>query len=332
MDPLKTVFNCMPEEGIELRDRVRKHKESSDETEHQEQPRTKRLCVRSGTLPPLTDQKPDLSEPLKAEQDLANYTRERLEQGLLYIVAAASQPRLTPRTLCFLGMHKYAYTEALKGHHPQPKETAVAVVQEFDRVYNTQAFFLRPASDEKRHQINNEILALRRLELLANWGGCLDKDELEGYHHAQEQLKQATEQGDKDVKLAQQQDLNPVQTSSKQDLDPDQIQTWSTKLADQLTSHKDQILPHINTFAGVLGIEAGHVRQLIEETCRGGEQENRKFHNQTREYIKRTPQLRQPQTTNPSRPDRGFQHTYGGVAVPSKSGNFIRESHSLDTG
>ena len=97
MDP---YLDTIPDDrGEEIRKRVRERDGSDSEGRPAKRPR----ADTSALYPPGGDEQ-EVDEPLKPEDDLDKYDRERLQKGLRYINGAAKR-KITPRTQEFLKLH-----------------------------------------------------------------------------------------------------------------------------------------------------------------------------------------------------------------------------------
>lgn len=114
----------------------------------------------------------DIENPPQAEQDLAKYSRKRLQEGLQFL-HNESERKVTPRTIEFLNLHKDAYKVVLE--KKTLEEPSLAVVQALDRVYFSAAFYFRARLSDEYNTFMYYV-NLRRLELLANYGDCLGQE------------------------------------------------------------------------------------------------------------------------------------------------------------
>lgn len=253
MDP---YLDTIPDDrGEEIRKRVRER----DGSDSEERP-TKRARADTSSLLPPGGNEQEVEEPLKPEDDLDKYDRERLQKGLRYINEAAKR-KITPRTQEFLKLHKDAYKVALDGSASE--KASCAVVQAMDQVYYSAAFYLKPRSSEEHEHLMHYV-KLRRLELLANYGDYLGQE----LQEIRADLKAAAATGASSAVREAVLELGPPKT-------------WLT-IADELAgANMGDLRKHVYIACGVLGIDPNHMLWLIKEWA----ERNRIFHNQIRQYI-----------------------------------------------
>ena len=202
-------------------------------------------------LPPGNDEQ-NIEDPLKPENDLNNYDRERLQKGLRQINEAAKR-KITPRTQVFLKLHKDAYKAALEAQALE--EASQAVVQSMDQVYYSAAFYLKPRSSEEYEHLMLYV-KLRRLEFLANYGDYLGQE----LQEIQVDLKTAA-----------------VDANSEADTGLGPPISW-LDIADEDVGN---LRKDVDVACGVLGIDSNHMSWLIQEWA----DRNRILHNQIRQNI-----------------------------------------------
>lgn len=253
MDPYRDTIPH--DRGDEIRKRVRER----DGSDSERSPTKRARADTSALLPPGDDGEGD-EEPLKPEDSLDKYDRERLEKGLRYVSGAAKR-KITPRTNEFLKLHKDAYKAALEAGSPE--KASRAVVQAMDQVYYSAAFYLKPRSSED-HERLMQYVKLRRLELLANYGDYLGQE----LQEIRADLKAAATSSGSEVQEAAL-ELGPPKT-------------WVT-IADELAgASMNDLHKHVYVACGVLGIDPNHMSWLIKEWA----ERNRIFHNQIRLHIR----------------------------------------------
>ncbi|MCJ1481905.1 hypothetical protein MMC06_002066 [Schaereria dolodes] len=237
---------------------IRKHVRERDGSDSKRPPIKRARADTRALLPPDGDGQ-DVKEPPKPEEDLDEYSRERLQRGPRYINGAAKR-KITPRTQAILKLHKDAYKAALD--NGAPEKASRAVVQAMDQVYYSAAFYLKPRSS-KEHENLMHYVKLRRLELMANYGNYLGQE----LQEIRVDLKAAATGAGSEVGEAAL-ELRPPKT-------------WLT-IADELAgANVGDLCKHVYIACGVLGIDPNHMLWLIKEWGR----RNRIFHNQIRQYI-----------------------------------------------
>ena len=167
MDP---YIDTLPHDrGEEIKDLVAERDRSDDEP-----PLPESAGMDTDELfPPETDRHGP-EDSLEPEDDLNNYTWERLQSGLLKINQAAEEMQITPRTRTFLSLYRDAYEVALAGTCP-----AIAsrrVVRAMDDVYHSATWYYRPRTGEEYGSMMCYI-ELRKLELQANYADFMGQEE-----------------------------------------------------------------------------------------------------------------------------------------------------------
>lgn len=199
-------------------------------------PQSVREVNTSALLPPEGNRQ-DIKSLSSPEDDLDNYHRERLQQGLRHIDNAAER-KITPRTQELLKIHEDACKVALGDETPD--EAARVVVQALDKVYYSGTFCLKPRSTE---EYDRPVLyvKLRRLKLLVNYGDYLGH-ELQFFPAL---LKVAAIGDDAEI------------TEAAYELGPKK--TWVT-IADELAgTDVNDLRRHVAVACGVLGIDSEHM-------------------------------------------------------------------------
>ena len=213
-------------------------------------------------LPPGNPEEPPL-EPLKREDSLRDYTRERLERGLRYIYQTLERD-LTPRTTSFLGLCKEHYKVALEDQIPS--EASCAVVQAMDQAYDSTAFY-HQVREPSEAAFLDKFLKLRKLENLGNYGEYLGQ----GLQEIRAKLK--IEAGRQGPQHAQ------VQQAASDKLRG--LQTWSEIAGELEGADTKELQKDVFTACNILNLDPIHMEILIQEWA----DQNIVAHNQTREHI-----------------------------------------------
>ncbi|KAL8721791.1 MAG: hypothetical protein Q9225_001591 [Loekoesia sp. 1 TL-2023] len=251
MDPYTDI---VPDDlGEVIRKRIRERDGDSEG-----RPAKRARANTDALLPPESDEQ-EINEPLKPEDDLENYDRERLQKGLRYINGAAKR-KITPRTEEFLKMHKEAYKAALDGQSPE--RASCAVVQALDKIYYSEAFFFKPR-ESAEHEHLMQYVKLRRLDLLANYGDYLGQE----LQEIRADLNAAAKDADPKVREAAIKLGRP--------------KTWVNIVDELAGADIGNLRKQVDVACAVLGIDPKHMLWLINEWA----ERNRFFHCQIRDYI-----------------------------------------------
>ena len=253
MDPYRDIVT--DKDGEIVRTLVRKRDEIDEELQVAKRPRSNT----NDLLPPTIPGEPPFG-PLRREDILQDYTRERLERGLQQICQTLKRD-LIPRTISFLGLCKEHYKVALEDENPS--EASCAVVQAMDQAYESTAFFHK-IREPGEAAFLDKYVKLRKLENLGNYGDYL------GQNIEEIRAKLKTEAGQRGPQQAQ------VVSDSLQEL-----RAWS-EIANELEgADTNELRKHVFTACGVLNLDPVHMQNLIQEWADG----NVVAHNQSREHI-----------------------------------------------
>lgn len=260
-ETVDTIEATVPEDGREpLKKRIRDRDDDDDESSRK-RPRANTLALLSaepGELPEVPDSPPPVKE------DLAKYTRERVKAGLRYINHTTATGKITPRTLTFLNLSKEAHKVALESE--TPSEKAVAVVQEYDRVYHAEAFLLQPQSAQALQRISN-LTKLRRLQILTHYRDYIRPN----LHDVRaNNFKESSQGGRSKQAAAGTQHIRPPPRS------------WLQELAE---TDPSALRKHVHIGCGILGLDTDTMLALIthwEDRNRRMCQSGARVHNRMR--------------------------------------------------
>lgn len=237
MDPYRDIVT--DEDGEIVRTLLRKREDNDNELRVAKRPRTNTsdllLLEKPGELP---------VEPLKREDSLQDYTRDRLQRGLQYICQTLKRD-LTPRTISFLSLCKEHYKVALE--EQPPSEASCAVVQAMDQAYDSTAF-CHKVREPSEAAFLDTFVKLRKLENLENYGDCLGLD----LQEMRAKLKtEAAKQG-------------PQQAQAVSD-NLRELPAWS-EIANELEgADTKELRKHVFTACNILNLDPNHMRNLIQE-------------------------------------------------------------------
>ncbi|MDI1493136.1 MAG: hypothetical protein OHK93_004923 [Ramalina farinacea] len=253
MDPYRDIVT--DEDGEIVRKLVRKRDEIDNELQIAKRPRT-------NTDDLLRPEKPGEppAEPLKREDSLQDYTRERLQRGLQYICQTPKK-YLTPRTISFLSLCKEHYKVALE--EQAPSEASCAVVQAMDQAYESTAFFHQVRGPSEAAFLDN-FVKLRKLENLGNYGDYLGQDVQEM------RATLRTEAGERGHQQAQ-----AVSGRLRE------LPAWSEIAKGLEGADTKDLQKEVYTACGILNLDPEHMRNLIQQWA----DQNVVAYNHSREHI-----------------------------------------------
>jgi hypothetical protein len=122
-------------------------------------------------LPTMIDSS---SETLKPEDDVDNYTDDRLKQGLKFADALLARRDTTPRTINYMILYKESIQHALEAPDPRERDVLVGGVKNIEHVINVRkSIYLEPSEEVKKLQA--DLLDLRTIEYYARYGDYLKR-------------------------------------------------------------------------------------------------------------------------------------------------------------
>ncbi|KAG8525771.1 uncharacterized protein KY384_000531 [Bacidia gigantensis] len=240
-----------------------KKRELERDGEDDEGRQRKRVRADTITLLEPEDKHTEVEEVtvIQPEKSLDLYSHKRLQRGLRYINAEVKRD-ITPRTREVLKLAKDAYKIALESE--ELDLSACAVVQAYDRVYYSPAFYLRSdtSEDKERSQL---LLQLRRWEFLANYGD-----------YAAEDLKNFRDH----LKTAAGRDQTTELWNASRALSSKK--SWQ-EMADEIARDVGGLRGQVFIASDALGLDPNHMLWLISEYG----QRNEMFHNNASGFIKK---------------------------------------------
>ncbi|KAL2048872.1 hypothetical protein ABVK25_010878 [Lepraria finkii] len=115
---------------------------------------------------PDTDVMPEL--PI-CEASPSLYTRERLQQGLVYAERCLKRRDISPRSELFMQLYKEELKDALKAETMEQRENHAMMVMAEERLIQDKGF-LRPLKSAHRAELEDQLLQLRELQYLKRYG------------------------------------------------------------------------------------------------------------------------------------------------------------------
>ncbi|KAK3176992.1 hypothetical protein OEA41_008318 [Lepraria neglecta] len=115
---------------------------------------------------PDTDVMPELPVP---EASPSLYTRERLQQSLVYAERCLKRRDISPRSELFMQLYKEELKDALKAETMEQRENHAMMVMAEERLIQDKGF-LRPLKSAHRAELEDQLLQLRELQYLKRYG------------------------------------------------------------------------------------------------------------------------------------------------------------------
>ena len=115
---------------------------------------------------PDTDVMPELPVP---EASPSLYTRERLQQSLVYAERCLKRRDISPRSELFMQLYKEELKDALKAETTEQRENHAMMVMTEERLIQDKGF-LRPLKSAHRAELKDQLLQLRELQYLKRYG------------------------------------------------------------------------------------------------------------------------------------------------------------------
>lgn len=115
---------------------------------------------------PNTDSIPELPVP---EASSSLYTRERLQQSLVYAERCLKCRDISPRSELFMQLYKEELKDALKAETTEQREYHAMMVMAEERLIQDKGF-LQPLKSTQRAELEDELLQLRELQYLVRYG------------------------------------------------------------------------------------------------------------------------------------------------------------------
>ncbi|KAA6409935.1 MAG: hypothetical protein FRX48_06548 [Lasallia pustulata] len=115
---------------------------------------------------PDTDVMPELPIP---EASPSLYTRERLQQSLVYAERCLKRRDISPRSELFMQLYKEELKDALKAETMEQRDNHAMMVMAEERLIQDKGF-LRPLKSAHRAELEDQLLQLRELQYLKRYG------------------------------------------------------------------------------------------------------------------------------------------------------------------
>ena len=115
---------------------------------------------------PDTDVMPELPVP---EASPSLYTRERLQQSLVYAERCLKRRDISPRSELFMQLYKEELKDALRAKTMEQRENHAMMVMAEERLIQDKRF-LRPLKSAHRAELEDQLLQLRELQYLTRYG------------------------------------------------------------------------------------------------------------------------------------------------------------------
>lgn len=115
---------------------------------------------------PDTDVMPELPIP---EASPSLYTRERLQQSLVYAERCLKRRDISPRSELFMQLYKEELKDALKAETTEQRENHAMMVMAEERLIQDKGF-LQPLKSAHRAELEDQLLQLRELQYLTRYG------------------------------------------------------------------------------------------------------------------------------------------------------------------
>lgn len=115
---------------------------------------------------PNTDVMPELPVP---ETSPSLYTRERLQQSLVYAERCLNRRDISPRSELFMQLYKEEVKDALKAETTEQRESHAVMVVAEEKLIQDKGF-LRPLKSAQRAELEDQLLQLRELQYLVRYG------------------------------------------------------------------------------------------------------------------------------------------------------------------
>lgn len=115
---------------------------------------------------PDTDVMPEL--PV-SEASPSLYTRERLQQSLVYVEWCLKHRDISPRSELFMQLYKEELKDALMAETTEQREDHALMIIAEERLIQDKGF-LRPLKSAHRAELEDQLLQLRELQYLKRYG------------------------------------------------------------------------------------------------------------------------------------------------------------------
>ena len=115
---------------------------------------------------PDNDVMPEIPIP---EASPSLYTRERLQQSLVYAERCLKRRDISPRSELFMQLYKEELKDALKAETIEQRENHAMMIMAEERVIQDKGF-LRPLKSAHRAELEDQLLQLRELQYLNRYG------------------------------------------------------------------------------------------------------------------------------------------------------------------
>lgn len=115
---------------------------------------------------PDIDVMPEVPIP---EPNPSLYTRERLQQSLVYAERCLKRRDISPRSELFMQIYKDELKDALKAATTKQRENHATMIMAEERLIQDKGF-LRPLQSVQRAELEDQLLQLRELQYLVRYG------------------------------------------------------------------------------------------------------------------------------------------------------------------
>ncbi len=100
------------------------------------------------------------------------YTKERLQQSLVYAHKFLARPNISPRSELFMHLYKEELKDALNAETHEERERCITMVMAKERLIQDNRF-LRPLRFEQSAELEDQLLRLRELQYYVRYGDYL---------------------------------------------------------------------------------------------------------------------------------------------------------------
>ena len=113
-----------------------------------------------------------IPEPPSPEVSPSLYTKERLQQSLVYAERCLKRREISPRSELFMQLYKEELKDALEAETIEQREKHAMMVMAEERLIQDKGF-LRPLKSAYTAELEDQLLQLREIQYLQRYGDYL---------------------------------------------------------------------------------------------------------------------------------------------------------------